>query len=90
MQAHGPQLLTAVLSGLDDRDDPHNLVALEAMVGLPRLLDLMEPQDLHPVLPHVAIRIRPFFDSVGWAGRGARGLTFLRIPLRPWHLLSEP
>ncbi|XP_044100706.1 maestro heat-like repeat-containing protein family member 1 isoform X1 [Neovison vison] len=63
VQAHGPQLLTAVLSGLDDRDDPHNLVALEAMVGLPRLLDLMEPQDLHPVLPHVAIRIRPFFDS---------------------------
>ncbi|XP_044930042.1 maestro heat-like repeat-containing protein family member 1 isoform X3 [Mustela putorius furo] len=63
VQAHGPQLLTAVLGGLDDRDDPHNLVALEAMVGLARLLDLMEPQDLHPVLPHVAIRIRPFFDS---------------------------
>ncbi|XP_022357822.1 maestro heat-like repeat-containing protein family member 1 isoform X6 [Enhydra lutris kenyoni] len=63
VQAHGPQLLTAVLGGLDDRDDPHSLVALEAMVGLARLLDLMEPRDLHPVLPHVAIRIRPFFDS---------------------------
>lgn len=68
VQAHGPQLLTAVLGGLDDRDDPHSLVALEAMVGLARLLDLMEPQDLQPVLLHVAIRIRPFFDSVGWPG----------------------
>ncbi|XP_045880235.1 maestro heat-like repeat-containing protein family member 1 isoform X4 [Meles meles] len=63
VQAHGPQVLTAVLGGLDDRDDPHSLVALEAMVGLVRLLDLMEPQDLQPVLLHVAIRIRPFFDS---------------------------
>ncbi|XP_077703792.1 maestro heat-like repeat-containing protein family member 1 isoform X2 [Canis aureus] len=63
VRAHGPQLLTAVIGGLDDRDDPHSLVALEAMVGLARLLDLVEPQDLHPVLLHVAIRIRPFFDS---------------------------
>ncbi|XP_077928001.1 maestro heat-like repeat-containing protein family member 1 isoform X6 [Halichoerus grypus] len=63
VRAHGPQLLTAVIGGLDDRDDPHSLVALEAMVGLARLLDLAEPQDLRPVLLHVAIRIRPFFDS---------------------------
>lgn len=70
VRAHGPQLLTAVIGGLDDRDDPHSLVALEAMVGLARLLDLAEPQDLRPVLLHVAIRIRPFFDSVGWPGHG--------------------
>ncbi|XP_021544524.1 maestro heat-like repeat-containing protein family member 1 isoform X3 [Neomonachus schauinslandi] len=63
VRAHGPQLLTAVIGGLDDRDDPHSLVALEAMVGLARLLDLVEPQDLRPLLLHVAIRIRPFFDS---------------------------
>ncbi|XP_064443770.1 maestro heat-like repeat-containing protein family member 1 isoform X9 [Mirounga angustirostris] len=63
VRAHGPQLLTAVIGGLDDRDDPHSLVALEAMVGLARLLDLAEPQDLRPLLLHVAIRIRPFFDS---------------------------
>ncbi|XP_029779511.1 maestro heat-like repeat-containing protein family member 1 isoform X3 [Suricata suricatta] len=63
VRAHGPQLLTAMISGLDDRDDPHSLVALEAMMGLARLLDLVERQDLHSVLLHVAIRIRPFFDS---------------------------
>lgn len=86
MRAHGPQLLTAVIGGLDDRDDPHSLVALEAMVGLARLLDLVEPQDLRPVLLHVAIRIRPFFDSVGWAGR-AWGTE--RPDIRPPPLLSE-
>ncbi|KAG3273395.1 maestro heat like repeat family member 1, transcript variant X2 [Ictidomys tridecemlineatus] len=63
VRAHGPQLLTAMISGLDDRDDPHGLVALEAMVGLARLLDLVAPWDLRLVLLHTVIRIRPFFDS---------------------------
>uniref|UniRef100_A0A8C9AQC3 Maestro heat like repeat family member 1 n=1 Tax=Prolemur simus TaxID=1328070 RepID=A0A8C9AQC3_PROSS len=63
VRAHGPQLLTAMISGLDDGDDPQGLVALEAMVGLSQLLPLVEPWDLHSVLLHVAIRVRPFFDS---------------------------
>jgi hypothetical protein len=68
VRAHSSQLLTAMISGLDDGDDPHSLVALEAMVGLARLLDLVEPRDLRSVLLHTAIRIRPFFDSVGFEG----------------------
>nr|XP_031304485.1 maestro heat-like repeat-containing protein family member 1 [Camelus dromedarius] len=63
VRAHGPQLLTAMIGGLDDGDDPHSLVALEAMVGLARLLDLAEAWDLRSVLLHIAIRVRPFFDS---------------------------
>ncbi|XP_062935287.1 maestro heat-like repeat-containing protein family member 1 isoform X2 [Cynocephalus volans] len=63
VRSHGPQLLTALISGLDDGDAPHSPVALEAMAGLARLLDLVEPWDLRSVLLHVAIRIRPFFDS---------------------------
>lgn len=63
VRARGPQLLTSMIGGLDDRDDPQSLVALEAMAGLVKLLDLVEPEDLRPVLLHVAIRIRPFFDS---------------------------
>lgn len=63
VQTHGPQLLMAMIGGLDDGDDPHSLVALEAMAGLARLVGLLEPGDLHSVLLHVAIRIRPFFDS---------------------------
>ncbi|EHB14340.1 HEAT repeat-containing protein 7A [Heterocephalus glaber] len=60
VRTYGPQLLTAKINGLDDNDDPHRLVA---MVGLTRLLDLMEPWDLRSVLLHMAICIRPFFDS---------------------------
>lgn len=63
VRAHGPQLLTAMIGGLDDGDDPQSLVALEAMAGLAKLLSLVEPEDLRVVLLHTAIRIRPFFDS---------------------------
>ncbi|XP_027621754.1 maestro heat-like repeat-containing protein family member 1 isoform X2 [Tupaia chinensis] len=63
VRAHGTQLLSAMISGLDDGDDPHSLVALEAMVGLAGLLDLVAPCDLRLVVLHVAIRTRPFFDS---------------------------
>ena len=65
VRTHGPQLLTAMIGGLDDGDDPHSLVALEAMVGLARLMDLVDAWDLRAVLLHIAVRIRPFFDSVG-------------------------
>ncbi|XP_070248644.1 maestro heat-like repeat-containing protein family member 1 isoform X2 [Myotis yumanensis] len=63
VRAHGAQLLTAMISGLDDGDGPHSLVALEAMAGLAKLLGLVEPEDLRAVLLHTAFRIRPFFDS---------------------------
>nr|XP_025121402.1 maestro heat-like repeat-containing protein family member 1 isoform X6 [Bubalus bubalis] len=63
VRTHSPQLLTAMIGGLDDGDDPHSLVALEAMVGLTRLMDLVDAWDLHAVLLHIAVRIRPFFDS---------------------------
>ncbi|XP_051687149.2 maestro heat-like repeat-containing protein family member 1 isoform X3 [Oryctolagus cuniculus] len=63
VRAHGPQLLTAMVGGLDDGDHAHSPVALEAMAGLARLVELVEARELRAVLLHVAIRTRPFFDS---------------------------
>uniref|UniRef100_A0A8D0HKP0 Maestro heat like repeat family member 1 n=1 Tax=Sphenodon punctatus TaxID=8508 RepID=A0A8D0HKP0_SPHPU len=60
---HGAQLLASMIDGMDDKDDPKNLVALEAMSSLSKLLGHMEERDVHSVLLHIAIRIRPFFDS---------------------------
>lgn len=81
VRAHGPQLLTAMIGGLDDGDDPQSLVALEAMAGLAKLLSLVEPEDLRVVLLHTAIRIRPFFDSVGGGRWG--GPLLARYPPHP-------
>jgi len=53
-----------MVNGMDDKDDPHNLVALEAMSSLSKLLHHVEERDIQSMLLHIAIRIRPFFDSV--------------------------
>ncbi|XP_061233849.1 maestro heat-like repeat-containing protein family member 1 [Neopsephotus bourkii] len=64
VRKHGAKLLASMVHGMDDKDDPHNLVALEAMSSLSKLLDHVEEGDIQSMLLHIAIRIRPFFDSV--------------------------
>nr|XP_047908537.1 maestro heat-like repeat-containing protein family member 1 isoform X8 [Anser cygnoides] len=63
VRKHGAKLLASMVNGMDDKDDPHNLVALEAMSSLSKLLDHLEERDIQSMLLHIAIRIRPFFDS---------------------------
>uniref|UniRef100_A0A8C0INN9 Maestro heat like repeat family member 1 n=1 Tax=Chelonoidis abingdonii TaxID=106734 RepID=A0A8C0INN9_CHEAB len=63
VRKHGAQLLASMVNGMDDKDDPDNLVALEAMSSLSKLLDHVEERDIHSMLLHIAIRIRPFFDN---------------------------
>ncbi|KYO40928.1 maestro heat-like repeat-containing protein family member 1 isoform B [Alligator mississippiensis] len=63
VRKHGAQLLASMINGMDDKDDPHNLVALEAMSSLSKLLDHVEERDIRSMLLHIAIRIRPFFDN---------------------------
>uniref|UniRef100_A0A8C4UKY9 Maestro heat like repeat family member 1 n=1 Tax=Falco tinnunculus TaxID=100819 RepID=A0A8C4UKY9_FALTI len=63
VRKHGATLLASMVNGMDDKDDPHNLVALEAMSSLSKLLDHVEERDIQSMLLHIAIRIRPFFDS---------------------------
>ncbi|XP_014811632.1 PREDICTED: maestro heat-like repeat-containing protein family member 1 isoform X1 [Calidris pugnax] len=63
VRKHGAKLLASMVNGMDDKDDPQNLVALEAMSSLSKLLDHLEERDVQSMLLHIAIRIRPFFDS---------------------------
>lgn len=64
VRKHGAQLLASMVNGMDDKDDPDNVVALEAMSSLSKLLDHVEERDIRSMLLHIAIRIRPFFDNV--------------------------
>ncbi|EMP27282.1 HEAT repeat-containing protein 7A [Chelonia mydas] len=63
VRKHGAQLLASMVNGMDDKDDPDNVVALEAMSSLSKLLDHVEERDIRSMLLHIAIRIRPFFDN---------------------------
>ncbi|XP_062987322.1 maestro heat-like repeat-containing protein family member 1 isoform X2 [Elgaria multicarinata webbii] len=63
VRKHGAQLLASMINGMDDKDDPQHLVALEAMSSLSKLLAFTDERDVRSMLLHIAIRIRPFFDS---------------------------
>ncbi|NXR36665.1 MROH1 protein, partial [Zosterops hypoxanthus] len=63
IRRHGSQLLASMVNGMDDKDDPNNLLALEAMSSLSKILHHLEERDVQSMLLHIAIRIRPFFDS---------------------------
>ncbi|XP_077209590.1 maestro heat-like repeat-containing protein family member 1 isoform X2 [Paroedura picta] len=63
VRQHSTQLLASMVNGLDDKDDPRDAVALEAMGSLSRLLPFAEERDVRSMLLHLAIRIRPFFDN---------------------------
>lgn len=63
---HGPQLLTSMINAMDDKDDGNNVVTLEAMSSLSKILYYLNEKDIRSVLIHIAIRIRPFFDNVSY------------------------
>uniref|UniRef100_A0ABM5GD29 Maestro heat-like repeat-containing protein family member 1 isoform X1 n=1 Tax=Pogona vitticeps TaxID=103695 RepID=A0ABM5GD29_9SAUR len=63
VRKHGAQLLASMMNGMDDKDDPRQVVALEAMSSLSKILAFTEERDVRSMLLHIAIRIRPFFDS---------------------------
>ncbi|XP_030076633.1 maestro heat-like repeat-containing protein family member 1 isoform X2 [Microcaecilia unicolor] len=63
VRKHGSQLLTSMINAMDDKDDPNNVVTLEATSGLTKLLPHVQERDICSVLIHIAIRVRPFFDS---------------------------
>lgn len=62
VRKHGSHLLTAMINAMDDREDPDHIVTQEAMSNLSRLLPHVQDTDMHSLLIHTAIRIRPFFD----------------------------
>ncbi|XP_072269283.1 maestro heat-like repeat-containing protein family member 1 [Pyxicephalus adspersus] len=62
VRKNGTHLLTAMINAMDDREDPEHIVTQEAMSSLCRLLPYIKDTDLHSLLIHTAIRIRPFFD----------------------------
>ncbi|XP_064410089.1 maestro heat-like repeat-containing protein family member 1 isoform X3 [Latimeria chalumnae] len=60
---HVTQLLAALTAGMDDKEDPQNLITLEAMSSLSKVLRQVEEKDIHSILIHLSLRIRPFFEN---------------------------
>ena len=54
-----------MLAGMDDREDPEDLITMEAMSGLSRIFEQIDEGHVRPILINIALRIRPCFEKVG-------------------------
>ena len=49
---------------MDDREDPQDLITMEAMSGLARIFEQIDEGHVRPILINIALRIRPCFEKV--------------------------
>uniref|UniRef100_UPI00398F4A24 maestro heat-like repeat-containing protein family member 1 n=1 Tax=Pristiophorus japonicus TaxID=55135 RepID=UPI00398F4A24 len=52
-----------MIAGMDEKDDPEDLITLEAMSGLSKVLAQLDETNVQPILINIALRIRPFFEK---------------------------
>jgi hypothetical protein len=69
-------ILSAMLAGMDDREDPEDLITMEAMSGLSRIFSQIDEGHVRPILINIALRIRPCFEKPTPAVRAAAFTLF--------------
>lgn len=57
-------VLSAMMSGMDDKDDVDDVITLEAMSSLSRILGQVTENDIQAILINITLRIRPCFEKV--------------------------
>lgn len=60
---YSTRLLSAMMAGMDEKDDVDDSVTLESMSGLSKLLAQLRGNNVEPILINIALRIRPFFEK---------------------------
>ena len=57
-------VLSAMMSGMDDKDDVDGSITLEAMEGLSKILKQIDESHVRSILINIALKIRPCFEKV--------------------------
>lgn len=70
MSKFSTTILSALMAGMDDREDPQDLITMEAMSGLAKVFEKIEESCVRPILINISLRIRPCFEKVVNGGRG--------------------
>ncbi len=64
VQKHSTTILSAMMAGLDDKDDLNDDITLESMNGLTKIISLIDESNVRPILINILLRIRPCFEKV--------------------------
>ncbi|KAG7458242.1 hypothetical protein MATL_G00236100 [Megalops atlanticus] len=60
---HAKELLAAMSSGMEDRDDPVKRIALEAMSGLSKVLPRLDKKNVQVLAVYIFMKIKPFLEN---------------------------
>ncbi|KAJ8386836.1 hypothetical protein AAFF_G00166310 [Aldrovandia affinis] len=71
VNTYAKELLAALSSGMEDRDDPGKHIALEAMYGLSKVLLCLNKKNVQMLVVYIFMKIKPFLESENDAVRCA-------------------
>ncbi|XP_054898054.1 maestro heat-like repeat-containing protein family member 1 isoform X1 [Poeciliopsis prolifica] len=60
---YAKELLAAMSSGMEEKDDPGKLITLEAMSGLSKVLLHLDKNNVHLLVVYIFMKIRPFLEN---------------------------
>jgi maestro heat-like repeat-containing protein family member 1 len=63
VQKNSTTVLSAMMAGLDDKDDLNDDITFESMNGLTKVIALIDENDVRPILINILLRIRPCFEK---------------------------
>ncbi|XP_056300772.1 maestro heat-like repeat-containing protein family member 1 [Pseudoliparis swirei] len=60
---YAKELLAAMSSGMEEKDDPGKLITHEAMSGLSKVLLYLDKKNVHLLVVYIFMKIKPFLES---------------------------
>ncbi|XP_072316120.1 maestro heat-like repeat-containing protein family member 1 isoform X2 [Eucyclogobius newberryi] len=60
---YAKELLAAMSSAMEEKDDPGKLITLEAMSGLSKVLLYLDKKNVHLLVVYIFMKIKPFLES---------------------------
>ena len=64
IERYSTTILSAMMAGMDDRDDLEDEITLESMSGLAKILAKLDENNVRQILINICLRIRPCFEKV--------------------------
>ena len=64
LEKYSTTILSAMMAGMDDKDDMEDEITLEAMSGLAKILAKLDENNVRQILINICLRIRPCFEKV--------------------------
>lgn len=60
---YAKELLAAMSSGMEEKDDPGKRITLEAMSGLSKVLLYLDKKNVHLLVVYIIMKIKPFLEN---------------------------